>query len=355
MTTKPNLALLSAITGIIGLVLAIYGGLYLFAPTFQNTPVSQNLQTPVGFAFATTAPLVQDETLFNLYYNSIDANRGTVNVTARVTFQCKEWAKTDLHLNGETMYFILQVPSQIDKNSVIVHYNRDYQDPQFWGGTYSCENGNGTEKISRVTVEVPIKNFTYDASSYLEFKFEMKNAFVRINQFTYQLGISFTTNLGSDNYGSDGLREITPISGIDSLVFRWVARASLYVEQPDNRYFLSQIMPVSNGIHYYAGNTHYSWDVKAISTSFGTDSIILTIEDNVAKEKGTIQNQFAYLFLGIGIPLAISSLAEYIRERNKNIINCPFRINYFKNRIILASICILCVVIILPLVYFFWL
>jgi hypothetical protein len=72
MTTKPNLALLSAITGIIGLVLAIYGGLYLFAPTFQNTPVSQNLQTPVGFAFATTAPLVQDETLFNLYYNSID-------------------------------------------------------------------------------------------------------------------------------------------------------------------------------------------------------------------------------------------------------------------------------------------
>ena len=273
----------------------------------------------------------------------------------RVTFQCKEWAKTDLHFNGETMYFILQVPSQIDKDSVKVHYNRDYQDPQFWGGTYSCQNGNGTDKISLVTVEVPIENFTYNALSYLAFNFEMKDAFVRINHFTYQLGISFTTNLDSDKYGSDGLREITPISGSDSLVFRWAASASLYVEQPNSRYFLSQITPVSDGIHYYAGNTHYSWDVKAISTSFGTDSIILTIEDNVAKEKGAIQNQFAYLFLGIGIPLVISSLAEYIRERNKKIINCPFRRNHLKNRIILASICILCIVIILPLIYFLWL
>jgi hypothetical protein len=341
MKTKPNLALLSLIFVVIGIVLLVDGIAFLLNPLCVQTNTNQSSQIPVSFAFATTAPLIQDETLFNLDLNSIDANQGTLNATVRLTFQCKEWAKTDLHYNGKTMYFLLQVPSKIDGDNFKVHY--DYQNPQFCGGTFSYQNGNGTDKISLITVEIPIENFTYGRLSYLVLNFEMRDAFDRINPFTYHFGIPFSSDLGSyfDKYGSDGLGEITPTSSKDSLVFRYAARASLYLEQPEPNYSISQIMPVPDGIHYNAGNTLYSWDVKALSTPLGSDSVILTIEDSTAKDNMAKLEACAWLFLGLGVPTILSSFLEFIREKQKTA-NWPFKLFHFKNWAIYCSIVLLC-------------
>jgi hypothetical protein len=340
MTSKPNLALLSVIMLVMGLLISLFSALYLLLPTMQATPLRQNLPTSTGFAFAVTSPLIQNRTLFYLELNSINANQGTINATVRVTFQCREWAKTDIHFNGDYMYFLLQVPTQINDKTLTVHYHRDYQDPQYWGGTFSCQNGNGTDSISIVTVKIPTNNFSYSQPSYLTFNFEMKDAFTKINSFTYQLGIPFSADVGNyfDKSAGVGVQEITPISSRDSIVFRWVLVASLSVQQPDMRYFLSQIMPVSDGIHYYGGYTHYSWDVKALSTSFGSDSIVLTIEDNTAKDNAAKLEACGWLFLGLGIPTTLSSFLEFVREGRK-VTNHPlFKKGNFKNWVIISCI-----------------
>lgn len=100
-------------------------------------------------------------------------------------------------------------------------------------------------------------------------------------------------------------------------------------------------MPVPDGIHYYAGNTHYSWDVKALSTSLGSDSIILTIEDSTAKDKMAKLEAYAWLFLGLGVPTILSSFLELIRESRK-ITNFPFKRIHFRNWVIYGSIVLLC-------------
>ena len=114
-------------------------------------------------------------------------------------------------------------------------------------------------------------------------------------------------------------------------------------------------MPLSDAIHYYDGNTHYDWDVKALSSTFSSDSIILTIEDNSAKDKVSTRESTAWLLLGLGVPTIISAFIEYNRERSKKIVNYGLKVIHFKNKAILAMVSFLLILVIGLLVWYLYL
>lgn len=357
MTAKPNLALLCILLLATGFLLTFFGGCYLTALITTNPSTNESLQTSGGgFAFGVTAPLIQSQTDFNLQLNNLDADKGSVNAAVRINFECAEWSKDDVHFNGDTMYFLLQVPSQIDNATLDVDYIQAYKNPRLFNETFYYQNGFGTDKISLIIVEIPVENFSYNTLNYLTFHFRMLNPFVEVNPYTYLLAVPFRLGVGSyfeSSSNDGGVQAVTAISVRDSLSFNYASDASLSVEIPEIRYNLNQIMPASEGVRYFAGNAYYSWNVKALSLEYGSD-VILTIEDGNAKNKGNTLETSGWFLLGLGIPVIFTSILEVIREGRKMTNHPILKRSNFKNWLILVLIAVMSLLVIaLSWLYFF--
>jgi hypothetical protein len=310
MQFKANLVLCSLIFLIIGVELAGYGSaLLLIQPQSQSTS-NQTSEAPVGFVFGNSENLTQEATYFWLHLENVDCKAGTINAELDMQVECQKVKNPHPFYSEKSVFFLLQVPSNI--SNVKVDYHMRDKDPQFYGGTFQTINGT----VSAILVEIPKENFTFGEQEFLCFYFEMSNVF-KVDSYTYQRAITFSNNF------DDAIRESIwqrHIVADNTAVIRLLYKAELYVEQP-NDFTLAQIMPVPRGIHYYSNHTQYSWDLKAISTSLGSDSIILCFEDIAAKNTIAKHESFGWFLLGFGIPLGISSFFELQKTKKKMAFN----------------------------------
>jgi uncharacterized membrane protein len=312
MTSKATLAGIALAALILGVIFTSMGiGIWLYYTNQSFQPTSSHISdTPVGFVFGISENLTQEDTDFKIFLENLECRQGTVKAKIVLNIVCQELEKTNLFYNENSIFFLLQVPYKIN-NVTVDYYARD---PEFYGGTVDYRVFNNS--ISLVLVEIPKKNgnFTFGESRNLAFYFEMENAFSQTTHYTYEMDVTFTNYFDKVIRREDSLYEIVTPS--TTTVFRMLRDAELYIEQPDMNYTLSQIMPLPHGIHYYSDNRRYSWDVKAISTSFGSDSVILDFEHIPTKNETVTRENFMWFSLGLGIPLFISSLFEFLREKS---------------------------------------
>lgn len=310
MTSDKPLAIIALAALILGVALALYGT-FLFSTPLSFEPTSRGSDNPIGYVFGTSEKLIQENTDFRIFLENLECKQGTVKARIALNIVCQELEKTNLFYNETSMFFLLQVPYKIS-NVTVDYYART---PEFYGGSVDFKFFNESN-VSLVIVEIPRKNgnFTFGESRNFAFYFEMENVFSQTSYYTYELDATFTNYFDRSIRRDDSLYNI--VTATTTTVFRMLRDAELYIAQPDMNYTLTQIMPNPHGIHYYSNNRQYSWDLKAISTSFGSDSVVLDFEHIGRRDEvGTRENTMLFL-LGLGIPLAISSFFELWREKD---------------------------------------
>lgn len=312
MKTK-NYAWLAAVFLLIGSIITGAGTVLLINVFLQpSQPVSsQTSDRFSGFVFGTSENLTQERTNIQLVLKDIDCSKKEINATVSLNVVCQEWDKTSFLYNSTSIFFQLQVPSEI--NDLTVTYQAGI-DPKYFGGTFSYNNNVSANHISTITLELPKENFTFKENTRVSFNFKMVDAFSTINSYTYELDIPFSS--GFDSYAENEI-QYTQSTFSTVSIYRWLQSAELYVEKPavENNYIVTQIMPEPYGINYYLNQTRYHWNVKLLSTSFGTDVIILTVEDVTAKNDIENYQTWGWFLVGLGIPTIISASYEFIKEK----------------------------------------
>ena len=335
MRIKSNIALISLIFLIVGLEIVGYGIASLSQSTFHSTS-SQTSESPLGFVFGASDNLTQEASDFRLHLEKLDCRQETVEAKLTMNVVCQELEKTNPFYNAKSIFFLLQIPSEI-RNVEVVYKVRD---PQFFGGNTQILNNHVLNNgISAILVEIPKENFTFGKPMYFAFNFEMKNAFSMINPYSYEMVVTFSNNFDASIENSNSLKNVFAYS---TTIFRWLRDVELYVEQPID-FPLSQVMPVPQGIHYYSNHTQYSWDVKAISTSFGSDSIILSFDDTATKNMIASRENQGWFSLGLGIPLGISSIFELLKVKKELL----FKVREKKTQTILIILLVTAILLIL--------
>ncbi len=307
MTNKILLGI-AIIALILGVMFIVYGSwLYRTNPPFQQTS-NRILDTPVGFAFGNSENLTQESTYFWLHLENIECKERTIEAELDMNFVCQEMKNPTPFYNEKSVFFLLQIPSDI--SDVKVDYHMRGRDPQFYGGYFQIINSTFLHSgLSAILVEIPKENFTFGKSEFLCFYFKMTNVFSKVNSYTYQRVITFSSNFDDAVRNSIWQKHIV---ADNTAVFRLLYAAELYVEEPFD--FNSQMLPLPRGIHYYSNHTQYSWNIKTIATSFGSDSVVIDFEDIPTKNTIATNENWMLFCWGLGIPLVVTALLEIPRE-----------------------------------------
>jgi hypothetical protein len=237
-------------------------------------------------------------------------SEGTIKAELDMIVVSQEMENPTPLYNEKSIFFLLQIPSE--NRDVKVDYHMGDRDPQFYGGNYKIINSTVLHSgLSAILVEIPKEKFTFGESEVLAFYFTMSKVFSNVNSYTYQRALPFSSNFNDAVSNSNLLRDV---EYRNTAAFRFLHTAELYVEEPNE--VNSQIMPLPQGIHYYSNHTQYSWNIKTIATSVGSDSVILHFEDVPTKNVFLVLESVMWFSLGLGIPLSISSLFEFLREKD---------------------------------------
>ena len=312
MTSKRTLAIIALVALLVGIVftsIGIYIGIWFITQSPQSTssPVSD---VPVGFVFGNSENLTQEATYFRLHLENVDCNEETIKAELYMIVVSQEMENPTPLYNDNSIFFLLQIPSEI--TDVKVDYHMRDRDPQFYGGDYELINSTVLHSgLSAILVEIPKENFEFGENEFLAFYFTMSNVFSNVNSYTYQRALTFSSSFDDAVSNLNLLRDV---EYRNTAVFRFLHTAELFVEEPYE--VNSQIMPLPQGIHYYSNHTHYSWNIKTIATSVGSDSVILEFEDIPIKNELLFLDNVMWLSLGLGIPLFISSLFEFLRVKD---------------------------------------
>lgn len=307
MVAKTRLALIALSALVIGIAFTLCGIMLFFTQNFQQTSSNSYVGT-AGFVFGTSVNLIQENTEFKVVLNNLDCKAGNAKAEINLNIVCEESGENDYFYNEELIYFLLQVPYEID------HVTVDYyaRTPEFYGGSVDYYTFN--DSVSYVLVQIPKRNgnFSFGENRNFRFCFDMKNVFIRSGQCTYEMDVTFSSNFDYGIITTDSLEEIASCS--KTAVFRWSKKAELYVVEPIPLFPFDQVKPISDGIHVIDGEREYSWDIESIATGVGSDSVILTFQDIIMSELVLNRNNFMWFSLGLGIPLFISSVFEFLRE-----------------------------------------
>lgn len=253
-----------------------------------------------GFGFFTSEQLVINETQLNVDVNQFDCENGKAHCTIIAYASLRNITGLD------SVYFLLQIPFKIE--DLNVGYKAKYPD-FFQGENRSSVPQN--ESITYVYVRIPKGNVTFNCApnpvNYLTFSFTIDSAFMQIDSYSYELPFTFDYSL----HRSFG--EITYLKNVGSnwysLYFFDAKRVFLNVESA-NKYYYSQLLPSPTTIE-----SSYHWDIKAISSNQGASTVIMEVMNLNTKTKADLRFSFAGLFLGIGIPMALTSFIELFKNK----------------------------------------
>lgn len=269
--------------------------IFPIAETFTETKVSYGYQ---GFMFGTSEELNSSNSEFKVVVSGFDFESGKVNCSIIVHPYVTN-ISTD-----ENVFFLLQVPHNI--TNISVRY-LNWQ-PNFT----SFPNQN----VSYILVEIPKADpeptFKFDYLGSFGFDFTIEHAISKIDFYTYDVNLLFETGFHHSS-GSSEIEDV--VKDIQELYFFWTSRTFLHVERPENYRFI-QMLPLPQRPDYWGGNPTFRWDIKSLTSERNEIPIILSIENLMLKELYTSRSSISFLFLGIGIPLLISSFFEMFKIKN---------------------------------------
>lgn len=251
------------------------------------------------FAFSTSEELLSNISEFQMYIKHLDLENGKANCTIIAYPYLRNVTELD------SVYYVLQVPFRISNLEVV-----------YGVGSPSIYQGdNATYRIGNMTyifVKIPKGEFVGfkrppESILQLEYNFIIDSAFRQIDGSSYEFvltfGSGFENSFDEINYPEDD------VPYFYRLYFFNVSRAFLEVERT-NKYYYSQLLPSANPI-----GTSYYWDIEELSTTKDSNSVIVDVSNLDTKAKFDLRYSITWLLLGIGIPMFVSSIIEFVKNQ----------------------------------------
>lgn len=261
-----------------------------------------------GFLFKTSENLTSSRSGFKIFFTNINCEKGTAD--------CKIIANPFLidFSNYTSAFFLLQIPFNI--SNVQVEYLAG--EPAVFGGNSSTDSAGN---MSYIFVSLPknqnhVREHFEDAGHFtLTYTFTVESAFAKINSYTYEFPITWGGGINNAYQEFDYLKRILPDLHWDFYFFN-ATNAPLYVER-SAKYYYSQVLPRLDRIEVVENRTSYYWDLEQIGAKGRESSIIIEIMNLSAKNRHELSYSLVWLLFGIGIPLTVSSVIEFLKNEGK--------------------------------------
>lgn len=289
----------------IGFGLVLYSIIYLFSiinPLYISSPVPQCIEAPSGFLFFTSENII--ETVRSSLLFSIDElkyQEGNVHVKIFADFFCSMSNDN----NSNSTFFVLQAFHNISEINVVVNG----QNPEAYGKKETTITYNRSA-TSYLLVDIPRENVSGHIQVFIEFTW--KDVFWRRSFYKYNFVVSF--NSGFPNYINEVGLPKEVINGNGLLLPDVTSRTILSIVKPD-RATISEAMPNPDVIGFSEGKVWYNWDIKKRSDRNLYASTAVSIDMEIDELKKKYESSWAYftLFLGVGIPIMISSFVQFLK------------------------------------------
>lgn len=156
---------------------------------------------------------------------------------------------------------------------------------------------------------------TFGVWRNIGFKFRIDSLLSKTDYYSYEGVVTF-----SNSYYcyADDIEKISDIIRYGDHLYYFLTRRAILNVERSRSYEVIEIVPTPNNIGYWDGSMWYRYDLKdRTSPSISSACICLNLEDPQIKYNYEMRKCLTWLFLGAGIPTAITSLAEILKVGGK--------------------------------------
>lgn len=302
MTKTGSMQIVCLILFLAGLVFTICAAIiYLtqISPSYASSPVSEYSENPYGFVFFTSKNIAPNTTSsFSLLIDELVYDKGSAHIQISADFYCSMG-----NSEGNSTFFALHVFGNVSDLQVGVN-------GQDCGKTASiiC---NENKSSSYLLIEVPKIEEGYIQVSM---SFTWKNFLWRTSFYRYELAVPFNSEIPPDINEVQLPRQVKNPNGI--LLLDETSQARLSVAKPDIDMSIDTL-PDPDLITFYSRKVWYLWDIKQRSNhhEYVSTAVSISIEIEDLRRQYEAWLSACTFLLGIGIPLIVSSLAEFLKLR----------------------------------------
>jgi hypothetical protein len=274
-------------------------------PTGTSSPISKYAGDPGGFLFFSSEDIIKNTTTrFHIMIDQLDMQNNSAHVKIDIDF-----LRSMAHQNtSNPAFFGLQVLNHISDANVTINgekpENYDPRNNTQWSETYST---------SYLIIEFPEARLSGQIRVALEFTWS--GLFWQRSFYEYEIIFPFSNGFPSYIY-QVGLPE-EAINENGKLLPAETAQTLLSVAKPETS-TISNTVPNADAITFSTKRVWYVWDIrnKNNPTLYASTAIIMDIEINDKKIQYEQAFAFFPLFVGIGIPMMVSSATELVRLRS---------------------------------------
>lgn len=274
-------------------------------PTSESSPISKYAGDPGGFLFFTSEDIIKNATAnFHIMIDQLDMHSNSAHVNIEIDF-----LRSMAHQNtSNSAFFGLQVLNPISDANVTINGEK----PENYGTRNNNIQWSETHSTSYLIIEFPEARLNGQIRVALEFTWS--GLFWQRSFYEYE--IVFPFNNGFPSYIHQvGLPE-EAINENGKLLPAETAQTLLSVAKPETS-IISNTMPNSDAITFSTRRVWYFWDIrnKNNPTLYASTVITMDMETNDNKIQYEQALAFFPLFVGIGIPMMVSSATELVRLR----------------------------------------
>jgi len=276
----------------------------MIRPQHVSSPITRYTEDPYSFLFFTSEDIIQNNSSSIMFwFDPILPEEEQTHVRMDVHFFRPMYEVDD----ENSTYFALQTFQNVSNIDVTVNG----QKPNSYGGT--VKNLSYSKRAtSYILIDIPTQNFTIGGNIFVSLEFIWDGIFWRNSFYEYTMIISF--NSGFPNFiGDVGLPE-EAINDNGLLLPDITKRASFSIAKTSG-ITISEAIPNPDNVGFSEGKTWYSWDLKKRSDRDRYASTGVTINMVVDQSKRDYDVAWANfpLYLGIGLPIMVSSIIELLK------------------------------------------